>query len=708
MLVQPPTAPAPPSGSRSDSVRILFAQCVGKGGFGEVYQARMTTSGGLSREVAVKLLLTTLEPGAVLRLRDEARLLAALNHRAILQVYDLLTVEGRPALITEYIDGTDLSGVIAESGALSVKIALEVVGAVAGALDAALTTPSPTTGAPLQLVHRDIKPGNIRLARSGAVKLLDFGIAVSTAMDREAKTGTGLIVGTLGYLAPERLGDPGVKPASDIYALGCVLYEALQGERLYANLTQAQMFRLALNEDDYARFLPARLAELPATLPVPVRSLLADLLAFQATERPEAAELESACEELALALPGAGLRGWARARVWNAPATEPGPLDGRTIDVSAPMSASPATPARTGDEPPLTVGSPHPRTAPRATPVAARPPAKGALIPVLRILLVGGAVVLAAGAWMATHGEDEPTRDVAAELPADSPPAQEVAAGVLAAPPVAEEKAPPTPASAGAGTPAKAAPSAGPATIDSVRAASARFLKLDISGPGSRTLDRKEADRILTAQLVAKRKALADLEKSAGEVINAGEYASSIDALVLLAEANENFAHSLEVSYVPAYLSDDQRSLYRQALEDNAYPARAKAIAAWSAVVDKTAEHNLAGSDAGARARAAITAYDAAESARNSRATAEKLEKEKRDARAAAMLEVVAHDVEELEQQLALYKGCIPSEVADEIGEVIRLTKETIQDGVSELSYELPALMNLSKKEVAAAVARCQ
>jgi serine/threonine-protein kinase len=107
----------------------------------------MTTSGGLSREVAVKLLLSSIDPGSVLRLRDEARLLAALNHRAIVQVYDLVTVEGRPALITEYIDGTDLSGVIHASGPVPVKVALEIVGDVAGALNAALTTPAPSTGA---------------------------------------------------------------------------------------------------------------------------------------------------------------------------------------------------------------------------------------------------------------------------------------------------------------------------------------------------------------------------------------------------------------------------------------------------------------------------------------------------------------------------------------------------------------------------------
>lgn len=414
------SAPPPPRGDapaasepRRDTVRFRFDRCLGVGGFGEVYLARMTTGGGLSREVAVKLLITAVDPGSVLRLRDEARLLAALNHRAILQVFDLVEVEGRVALCTEFIDGTNLSGFIAAGGPLPVKVALEVVGDVASALAAALATPSPDTGAPLRLVHRDIKPGNIRVARSGAVKLLDFGIALSTAIDREARTGTGLIVGTLGYLAPERLREPEVNPESDVYALGCVLFEALTGERLYFGLNQAQTFRLALDAPLYAPFLAERLAALPPGTPAAVRALLASTLAWEAAARPDAAALERACDDLAGGLPGANLRRWARDRAWEAAPVAAGTLTGRSIEVSAPSAVAAAA------EPPLTVAAPHPVDAPRPTPAApaaahpesgARPAARGAAWPIvlgvaaLGLLVVGGGGALALGAWALTRG----------------------------------------------------------------------------------------------------------------------------------------------------------------------------------------------------------------------------------------------------------------------------------------------------------------
>jgi hypothetical protein len=203
-----------------------------------------------------------------------------------------------------------------------------------------------------------------------------------------------------------------------------VLYEALHGERLYAGVSQTQTFRLALNADDYARFLSARLAALPPELPPAVRSLLPALLAYDADKRPDAAALEHACDELALPLPGVGLRGWARARAWSEPAPERGSLEGRTIDVSAstPAPAPPAPRPVTGEEPPLTVGAPHPRTAPRAAaPVAppVAPPAATAprrrsavpavlLVTLLGFLTLGGAVVLGLAGWLATRGASAP------------------------------------------------------------------------------------------------------------------------------------------------------------------------------------------------------------------------------------------------------------------------------------------------------------
>lgn len=398
------TTSPPASGTRFD-----FGRCLGAGGFGEVYLAKMTTHGGLSREVAVKLLLAGIDPGGVARLRDEARMLAALNHPAILQVYDLVGLEGRPALVTEYIDGCDVSTLITETGPLPPRVAVEIVGAVAGALHAALITP--VDGVPLGLVHRDIKPGNIRIARIGSVKLLDFGIAVASGMSREARTGTGLIIGTLGYLAPERLTEPEIQPPSDIYALGCVLYEALVGERLFGGLTQSRLLKLAMNQGDHDSLLAERLAAGAAHLPAELVPLLRRTVAFDAADRMDAHALELACDEVASTLRGSTLKRWVRERAWREPEQPNGPLRGRTIEVSASVAAGP-----TG----YTVGTPAPLDAPRPR---RAPPRRswllvagiGSLVVLLGLGLSAAIAVVGGFAWVAAARSDV----VAAPLPAD-------------------------------------------------------------------------------------------------------------------------------------------------------------------------------------------------------------------------------------------------------------------------------------------------
>ncbi|MBT3224140.1 MAG: serine/threonine protein kinase, partial [Proteobacteria bacterium] len=158
-----------------------FQRCLGSGGFGEVYLATMTSSGGVETDVAVKVLHGGLDPRsqAVQRLRDEGRLLGVLNHPAILRVTDLVLLEGRIALVTEYVEGADLDECFGAHPPLPPRALLEVIGRVADALHSAFNTTS-ANGTPLELIHRDIKPANIRLGRHGDVKLLDFGIARAT------------------------------------------------------------------------------------------------------------------------------------------------------------------------------------------------------------------------------------------------------------------------------------------------------------------------------------------------------------------------------------------------------------------------------------------------------------------------------------------------------------------------------------------------
>jgi len=316
--------------------RLDFISCLGAGGFGEVYLAELVTSSGLQRRVAVKTLHSklSLRTSAVRRLRDEARLLAALNHRAILQVIDLVDVDGRLGLITEYVEGQDLATVVSDGDPLPVRVALEIICELAGALDAALRTPSPQTGQPLALVHRDVKPANVRLTKTGGVKLLDFGIARSEAVVREAHTGTGLVVGSMGYLAPECLTETGVFAETDIFALGCVLFEELAGRRLYAGVDKRRLAHLAIDERQHESFVQEHVASLPLRVPDEVRKLLLLLLAYEPQDRPSADRVERRCDELASRLDGPHLRRWARDRVWPEPATVHGDLVGARISVS--------------------------------------------------------------------------------------------------------------------------------------------------------------------------------------------------------------------------------------------------------------------------------------------------------------------------------------------------------------------------------------
>lgn len=174
------------------SARVFrLHECVDEGGFGEVYRATMRSPGGLEHDVAVETLKPRVAPDddAVRRLRDEARLLARLEHRAILDVIDIVQLAGRVAVVMKYLDGEDLGSCATGDPPLSRRACVEVAGEVASALSAAEG---------LELVHGDIKPSNIRVLSDGSVRLLDYGIARSPRIEREGHTSTGMLIGTPG------------------------------------------------------------------------------------------------------------------------------------------------------------------------------------------------------------------------------------------------------------------------------------------------------------------------------------------------------------------------------------------------------------------------------------------------------------------------------------------------------------------------------
>ena len=215
---------------QSEIRRYHVIEAVGKGGFGTVYRAELIGAGGFKKSVALKVLNPELADtdGLAERLRDEARMLGLLQHRAVVRVDGLLLLNGRWTVVMEFVEGVDLKRVLAE-GPLPPGPALEIVQEAAGALYSAYALPL-HDGQALHILHRDIKPSNIQITPAGEVKILDFGVARADFHGREAVTRS-IFFGSLAYMAPERM-DGIDTHQGDVYALGAVLYELLVGEPL--------------------------------------------------------------------------------------------------------------------------------------------------------------------------------------------------------------------------------------------------------------------------------------------------------------------------------------------------------------------------------------------------------------------------------------------------------------------------------------------
>jgi serine/threonine-protein kinase len=206
------------------SNRYELGETLGYGGMSEVHKGRDVR---LGRDVAVKVLRADLarDPQFQERFRREAQNAAALNHPAIVAVYD--TGETRtengplPYIVMEYVDGRTLRDIVKTEGPLPGQRAMEIMADVCAALDF-----SHRHG----IVHRDVKPANVMITKTGAVKVMDFGIARALADGQAAVTQTAAVIGTAQYLSPEQARGETVDARSDVYATGCVLFELLTGE----------------------------------------------------------------------------------------------------------------------------------------------------------------------------------------------------------------------------------------------------------------------------------------------------------------------------------------------------------------------------------------------------------------------------------------------------------------------------------------------
>lgn len=313
-----------------DQERRLFRVdvCLGRGGFGEVYLCTMTSPGGIRAQVAVKVLREGVDPRAqaVQRLRDEARVLASLEHPAILTAHDLVVLGDRVAMVTEYVPGADLDVCMDHADPPPLRAVLEALAITAEALDASWNAVD-ETGRPIRLVHRDIKPSNIRLGTHGQVKVLDFGIA-KFASEREAMTQNNQVMGTLAYMPPERLSSAASHPAGDVYALGAILYEALAHQELWADVQPRNQYFWSMDQRAHDRFIIDRLAHLEES---ELLSITRQCLAYNPDERPTTGSLARSLEELAEARREPSLRRWARDHQWSPPAQLEAELVGRVI-----------------------------------------------------------------------------------------------------------------------------------------------------------------------------------------------------------------------------------------------------------------------------------------------------------------------------------------------------------------------------------------
>jgi eukaryotic-like serine/threonine-protein kinase len=257
-------------------------QQLGRGAMGVVYLAYDTV---LERDVALKVMAAQIadDPGVYERFVREARSVAKMTHPNVVTVFDLGThTDGSPFIAMELLKGQDLSKAL-RTGGLSLERKLNVVLQVLAALGHAHR---------VGIVHRDIKPANIFLTHDGPVKLMDFGIARLTTA---SLTGTGTIVGTADYMSPEQVQAAKVDGRSDIFSLGCVLFEMVCGQRpFHAEELMAIFYRITHQEPDYT------LVKEAALLPVLRKALAKDLTQRYATAEALGAELRAVMGTLSL------------------------------------------------------------------------------------------------------------------------------------------------------------------------------------------------------------------------------------------------------------------------------------------------------------------------------------------------------------------------------------------------------------------------
>lgn len=349
----------------------LLTTKLSEGGMAELFLATRVGQ-HLQQQVALKRMLPHLsrQPEFVSMFLDEARVATRLSHPNLVQIIDFGAVAGEYYLAMEYLPGETLSAVLeatrARGAPLPFQVVLQLIGAACDGLHYAHEYAD--AGKPLGLVHRDISPSNVMVSYHGGVKVVDFGIAYSTARSQE-KTQAGVVKGKLPYCSPEQVEGRPLDRRSDIFSLGALLYECLTGRRPFSGDSEFAICRAVLEQT------PPPPSTLRPDLPPALDALVARTLAKRPDERfASCLELRRALEKFQAGPPVRldefllGLFGEERRAARLAPQTSGTPVaQPGTAPVLVPTTLTPSVSAapRTG------AGAPAPRAA-DATPLSGK------------------------------------------------------------------------------------------------------------------------------------------------------------------------------------------------------------------------------------------------------------------------------------------------------------------------------------------------
>ena len=371
------TSPLPPPALLAQRYRL--ERKIAQGGMAEVWLATDTS---LSRQVAVKVLKSGLatDPVVAERFRREAITVARLSHPNIVAVHDTIDFDGRQAVVMQLINGKSLRQLLDEQKRISPELTMHIGACVASALDAAHAA---------DLVHRDVKPGNILITPDGRVLLADFGIAKGLGSTDDL-TSENVMMGTAKYLSPEQVRGKKLDGRADLYALGLVLYECLAGRVPFLGESDADTALARLQRE------PTDLARLRPTLPYGLANLIHQLLARNPDDRPATGgELKARLARIASGV--------------DDPTTTITPPRGTTTPAPSGSGTGTGTP-RSGFSRPIVAPPPRDRTptsgSPRGVPARHFQQRRTPTIVVMVLLLL--AVIMIALLWPTKAGSGQP------------------------------------------------------------------------------------------------------------------------------------------------------------------------------------------------------------------------------------------------------------------------------------------------------------